>query len=63
MVFEGGFFGGAQNIWGNPYVNSTTILFDMYGIYLFFPPFTFVSAVIIKIIITKHLKMMKVLRW
>jgi len=28
MVFEGGFFGGTQNIWGSPYLNSTTILFD-----------------------------------
>jgi len=30
MVFEGGFFGGAQNIsGGNPYLNSTTVLFDI----------------------------------
>ena len=28
MIFEGSFFGGAQNIWGNPYLNSNTILFD-----------------------------------
>ena len=26
IVFEGGFFGSAQNIWGNPYLNSTTVL-------------------------------------
>jgi len=26
--FEGGFLGGAHNFWGNPYLNSTTILFD-----------------------------------
>jgi len=34
IVFEGGFFGGAQSIWGNLYLNSTTVLFDMnnYGI-------------------------------
>jgi len=40
VVFEGGFFGGARNFWGNPYLNSTTILFDMnkmayFGIFLF----------------------------
>ena len=30
MIFEGSFFGGVQNIWGNPYLNSITILFDNY---------------------------------
>jgi len=25
FLFEGSFFGGIQNIWGNPYLNSTTI--------------------------------------
>jgi len=29
MVFEGSFLGSKQNIWGNPYLNSTTVLFDM----------------------------------
>jgi len=29
MVFEGGFFGGMRKIWGNPYLNSTTVLFDL----------------------------------
>jgi len=29
VVFEGGFLGGAPNFWGNPYLNSTTVLFDM----------------------------------
>jgi len=28
MIFEGGILGGAIKIWGNPYLNSTTILFD-----------------------------------
>jgi len=28
MVFEGSFFGGVQNIWGIPYLNNTTVLFD-----------------------------------
>jgi len=28
VVFEGGFLGGAHNFWGNPYLNSTTVLFD-----------------------------------
>jgi len=28
MVFEGEILGGARKIWGNPYLNSTTILFD-----------------------------------
>ena len=30
LVFEGRFFGSVQNIWGNPNINSTTILFDVY---------------------------------
>jgi len=25
IVFEGNIFGGAQNIWSNPYLNSTTV--------------------------------------
>jgi len=28
MVFGGGILGGARNFWGNPYLNSTTVLFD-----------------------------------
>jgi len=28
IVFDGGFYGGVQNIWGNPYFNGTTVLFD-----------------------------------
>jgi len=28
VVFEGGFLGGARNFWGNPYLNSMTVLFD-----------------------------------
>jgi len=28
LFLEGGFFGGVRNIWGNSYLNSTTILFD-----------------------------------
>jgi len=28
IVFEGGILGGARNFWGNPYLNSTTVLFD-----------------------------------
>jgi len=28
VVFEGGFLGGTHNVWGNPYLNSTTVLFD-----------------------------------
>jgi len=29
IVFEGSIFDSTQNIWGNPYLNSTTILFDI----------------------------------
>jgi len=29
IVFEGGIFGDVQNIWGNLYLNSITILFDI----------------------------------
>jgi len=29
MVFGGGILGGARKIWGNPYLNSTTVLFDI----------------------------------
>jgi len=28
MVCGGGILGGARKIWGNPYLNSTTVLFD-----------------------------------
>ena len=28
MVFGGGILGGACKIWGNPYLNSMTVLFD-----------------------------------
>ena len=28
VVFEGGIFGGVRNFWGNPYLNSTIVLFD-----------------------------------
>jgi len=28
MVFGGGILGGACKIWGNPYLNSTIVLFD-----------------------------------
>jgi len=31
MVFGGGILGGAHKIWGNPYLNSTTVLFDNWG--------------------------------
>jgi len=41
MVFEGGFCSGAQNIWGNPYLNTTDISFIII-INAFFP--TGVSA-------------------
>ena len=29
MVFGGGILGSAHKIWGNPYLNSTIVLFDM----------------------------------
>jgi len=29
VVFKGGILGGACQFWGNPYLNSTTVLFDM----------------------------------
>jgi len=29
VVFKGGILGGARQFWGNPYLNSTTILFDV----------------------------------
>jgi len=28
VVFKGGILGGACQFWGNPYLNSTTVLFD-----------------------------------
>ena len=28
MVFGGSILGGVCKIWGNPYLNSTTVLFD-----------------------------------
>jgi len=28
VVFKGGILGGARQFWGNPYLNSTTVLFD-----------------------------------
>jgi len=28
MVFKGGILGGVRQFWGNPYLNSTTVLFD-----------------------------------
>jgi len=31
VVFEGGFLGSARNFWGNPYLNSMTVLFDTMG--------------------------------
>jgi len=30
VVFKGGILGGARQFWGNPYLNSTTVLFDIY---------------------------------
>jgi len=27
VVFKGGILGGARQFWGNPYLNSTTVLF------------------------------------
>ena len=30
MIFEGGILGGMSHFWGDPYLNSTTVLFDMY---------------------------------
>jgi len=31
MVFGGGILGSVPKIWGNPYLNSTTVLFDTSG--------------------------------
>jgi len=28
MFLKGGILGGARQFWGNPYLNSTTVLFD-----------------------------------
>jgi len=28
VVFKGGILGGARQFWGNPYLNSTIVLFD-----------------------------------
>ena len=30
MVFGGSILGSARKIWGNPYLNSTTVLFDSF---------------------------------
>jgi len=29
VVFKGGILGGTRQFWGNPYLNSTTVLFDV----------------------------------
>jgi len=29
VVFKGGILGGTCQFWGNPYLNSTTVLFDI----------------------------------
>jgi len=29
VVFKGGILGGARQFWGNPYLNSTTVLLDI----------------------------------
>jgi len=29
VVFKGGILGGARQFWGNPYLNSTTVLYDI----------------------------------
>jgi len=31
VVFKGGILGGARQFWDNPYLNSTTVLFDTFG--------------------------------
>jgi len=28
IFFKGGILGGTRQFWGNPYLNSTTVLFD-----------------------------------
>jgi len=30
VVFKGSILGGARQFWGNPYLNSTTVLFDIF---------------------------------
>jgi len=32
VVFKDGILGGTRQFWSNPYLNSTTILFDIYNI-------------------------------
>jgi len=29
VVFKGGILGGTRQFWGNPYLNSTIVLFDI----------------------------------
>ena len=29
MIFKGRILGGVQNVWANPYLNGTTVLFDI----------------------------------
>jgi len=33
VVFKGGILGGARQFWGNPYLNSATVLFDTLDIH------------------------------
>jgi len=40
MVFGGGILGGARKILGNPYLNSTTVLFDTAFSILYILPVT-----------------------
>ena len=30
MIFKGGILGSVPHIWEDPYLNSTTVLFDIY---------------------------------
>jgi len=30
VVFKGGILGGVRQFWGNPYLNSATVLFDIH---------------------------------
>jgi len=34
VAFKGDFLGGACQFWGNPYLNSTTVLFDNFVFFL-----------------------------
>jgi len=66
MVFGGGILGGARKIWGNPYLNSTTVLFDMIILILnlmaLIPNFTATHATTQLVLISQQIQLLHIKR-